>query len=83
MTERNKWTRPIWRPKVRKGPKLIHPLQEVPSPVPVPPEPKYPIIVHNPVATTLADPKFRPQRTKSPKLYNRKIKHKKGPGSRG
>lgn len=69
-----------WPPKPRKRAKLVHPLQKAPDPRnpgrPCP-EPKYPKKVHNPIAATLTDPAFRPQKTKSPKLYNRKIKHKK------
>lgn len=37
---------------------------------------KIPKKVHNPVAATLIDPAFRSQKTKNPKLYTRKIKHK-------
>ncbi len=48
------------------GRKIIKPLQDPARP-------------RNPVAANLADPAFRPQKTKSPKLYNRKVKHKNKP----
>ncbi len=48
---------------------------QVPEPTP-PTGPKRPIKVHNPVAANLADLRYRPQKTKNPNLYNRKVKHK-------